>query len=83
MALVILQFVVQPLDSNDFDSRPALPLGRLGAARPPAAGEGIPEGASPRGRFEELFYTLSRIHWRTLDGTPLLRIGSYAFDEPN
>jgi hypothetical protein len=52
-------FPVQPFDFNDFDSPLARPLGRLGASRPPAAEEGIPEEASPRARFEELFFTLS------------------------
>ena len=33
----------------DFDSRLARPLGRLGAPRPPAAGDGIPEEEGPWG----------------------------------
>ena len=32
-----------------FYCRQASPLGRLGASRPPAAGEGFPEEASPGG----------------------------------
>jgi hypothetical protein len=33
---------------HDFDGRLVCPLGRLGASRPPAAGDGIPEEAEPR-----------------------------------
>jgi hypothetical protein len=36
---------------NDFDVRLARPLGRLGASRPPAAGEGIPVNATSRGNL--------------------------------
>jgi hypothetical protein len=53
-----------PLYVNDFDSRLACPLGRLGAARPPAADNGMPEEAGPMGRFEELFFALSRSRQR-------------------
>jgi hypothetical protein len=36
-----------PLIFNDFDVRLARPLGRLGASRPPAAGEGTLAEANP------------------------------------
>jgi hypothetical protein len=41
--------VSHPLYLNDFDSRLACPLGRLGAARPPAAEDGMPEEAGSLG----------------------------------
>jgi hypothetical protein len=47
----IPEFFLSPFEFNDFDVHLARPLGRLGASRPPAAGEGIPEEANPSGNL--------------------------------
>jgi len=41
--------IFQPLWFDDFDSHEACPLGRLGASRPLAAGDGIPAETGPGG----------------------------------
>ena len=49
--LEIPKFAFLPSNFNDFDVLLARPLGRLGASRPPAAGEGISDKANPWGNL--------------------------------